>query len=136
MINPLEIKIKNWIILNHAPYGKAVKTPVQVECIGLGIPEEQVLDQLWYRGQGVFGSHHDFEDFDPIELSEDILVKAGFEKDYVSKKWRKSGLHGYIEVNHRETFYKCYWIRRTLRSVHQLQNLYFALTGHELTITF
>lgn len=68
--------------------------------------------------------------FEPIQLTDEWLLKFGFEKDgtWFTKsgfgisidnlKWQ---MKGYIA-----TFDKCLY-------VHQLQNLYFALTGKELT---
>lgn len=67
--------------------------------------------------------------FKPITLTEEWLVKFGFEK--ISNDWvnliflRKNGT-GWLYLSsplHVNIFY-----------VHQLQNLYFALTGDELTI--
>lgn len=102
---------------------------------------------------GIIGSS-DFsdrpiEDFLPIELTEEWLLKLGFDKkedgsvscqyhignnplthDYVvSLVWLKrlpnyelEGFPFYRNGHH------------TIKNVHQLQNLYFALTGQELTI--
>jgi len=64
----------------------------------------------------------------PIPLTEEWLVKIGFEKivwdDFTF--FRKKGLD--IEI-HDGGFYA----NRKIENVHTLQNLYFALTGEELT---
>jgi len=72
----------------------------------------------------------------PIPLTEEILLKAGFEKngDYCNSEdealyhlddfcWNL----GDISYNGSDDWFKC-------KYVHQLQNLYFALTGEELNI--
>lgn len=70
----------------------------------------------------------------PIPLTEEILLKAGFSKkvDLIWSIYTKDwiGLYKmdgtpYYEVD--DTYTK-------IKSVHQLQNLYFALTGEELEI--
>ena len=80
----------------------------------------------------------DINEIKPITLTEDILMKFGFEKrgDFLHKDllndWTKiyfNLTHGNIceiSVNRHSCIIKCDY-------VHQLQNLYFALTGKELT---
>ena len=76
--------------------------------------------------------------FEPIPLTEDWLLKFGFKKD-------DYGFGGYIEINSgimiddnrlittdRDGDY--IYIGKEFKFVHQLQNLYFALTESELTI--
>jgi glycosyltransferase involved in cell wall biosynthesis len=73
--------------------------------------------------------------FEPIPLSEDILINCGFDKS------------GYKQLSNRLklewSFGKEFWIDRegetlftfeNIESLHQLQNIYFALTGKELII--
>lgn len=60
----------------------------------------------------------------PIPLTEEWLVKFGFKKG--SKGWFKT-----LSNNHKFNFYM---YKNLCSNVHQLQNLYFALTGEELTI--
>lgn len=79
---------------------------------------------------------------EPILLTADILEKSGFEvkKNGSPQRWHKLGQFNF-------KFYK--WktenqihmsnlngFGNRIRHVHQLQNLYFALTGEELTINF
>lgn len=73
----------------------------------------------------------------PIPLTEEWLLKFGFKKvDYRTNKEAEFdewilGDFGFIE---NENGYEFYPYLTTLKHVHQLQNLYFALTGEELTI--
>jgi hypothetical protein len=77
---------------------------------------------------------HDFPK--PIELTEDILLKCGFEKKgkRLSKGWfylwNEDGkiIFALAEMHDEIGQYL------TIKYVHQLQNLYFALTGEELQI--
>lgn len=85
----------------------------------------------------------EFVDFQPIPLTEEWLLKFGFIISYESefrkkldfkentqfgydfnKTGKKNGMHGFRYYGR---YHKCEF-------VHQIQNLYFALTGEELTI--
>jgi hypothetical protein len=84
----------------------------------------------------------DFIGFEPIPLTEDILLKCGFEfKGGIGYKspnneehWYFSTGNGFIPnaLNHRNTLKKDGYIG--VYYLHQLQNLYFALTTTELEI--
>ena len=79
---------------------------------------------------------------EPIKLTEDLLIKFGFNKDgRVIKTYAMIGneINFKILVNTENEFYfypsvAIKWSVR-LKYVHQLQNLYFALTGEELDVT-
>ncbi|MDV3470858.1 hypothetical protein CMV02_02890 [Elizabethkingia anophelis] len=72
----------------------------------------------------------------PIELTEDWLLKFGFSKiRYTDKKlnyYSKGFVKCYIENSN--IFFDVIQGCIQVKYVHQLQNLYFALTGEELTI--
>ena len=79
----------------------------------------------------------------PIPLTEEWLVKLGFKLfnsdwyelqgvEFVSLDFRISTREVSIHVNDQDEMPLCI---PTCKHVHQLQNLYFALTGEELTIT-
>ena len=74
------------------------------------------------------------DNIEPIPLTEDWLEKFGFEQNEV---WG-SGWHlPNMEVQIGSEF-RCFYMDSvddvSVKYVHQLQNLYFALTGEELTI--
>lgn len=90
-------------------------------------------------------------DIEPIPLNEDWLVRFGFEKD-INTSWFRIGyfaemedvsnrmIIGYNTVSNRLGCYQegdanGIFAQKTFQYVHQLQNLYFALTGTELTLT-
>ena len=83
----------------------------------------------------------DAEDVSPIELTEEWFLKAGFEKSFTNDFWYSINVGdkrllistlGNIEIEK--------WDRTMIafpdicKYVHQLQNLYFALTGEELKL--
>ena len=84
------------------------------------------IQWTWISGKGSFKSGNSIlEDFEPIPLSPEILEKAGFEKCSCGG-WKQGELHLYKGFNYER--------KRIIKYLHQLQNLYFSLTGEELTI--
>ena len=86
-----------------------------------------------------------FEEFEPIELSEEWLLKAGFEKDdtgvdifdqdYCEWYQREFPVIGILcQSSDKSYIFDENTDTLRLEYVHQLQNLYFALTGEELEI--
>lgn len=72
----------------------------------------------------------------PIPLTEEYLFKLGLES-YKDVKIKDSGFIcmennvAFIMGNNNPTFDSCF--KKQIKTVHELQNLYFALTGEELT---
>jgi hypothetical protein len=115
--------------------------------IGNWVNEYDALGGLFYSqvGWGIIGDLVDgLIPCEPIPLTLEILEKAGFDRDYVFEKW---GIylkkHDYdtdrLTFRESEGFICFDGIKyRTLfphiKYLHQLQNLYFALTGEELDI--
>lgn len=84
---------------------------------------------------GINGSQNAFYDFNGIPLTKDILLKCGFEKSGGS--WRRDEVIIYThEIDdltyHTESIMSEGGIE--IKSLHQLQNLYYALTGKELEV--
>lgn len=75
-------------------------------------------------------TYSQFDEFiEPIPLTDEWLVKFGFEKSY------KSFVKGdFTFITNHGLAYKLTIITNLPKYVHQLQNLYFALTGEELEI--
>lgn len=75
--------------------------------------------------------------FDPIPLSNDWLVKLGFQYNDLNGDdgyWQIKSSIGIFEIlNGKDGFY--YEHKTEVKHVHQLQNLFFALTGKELETT-
>jgi len=73
----------------------------------------------------------------PIPLTEEWLLKFGFEQPYIeltTKEFVKGDLIIYLYKPVNREWYYGSWREGKIKYVHQLQNLYFALTGEELTI--
>lgn len=92
------------------------------------------------KAKGQFGEWFlRFEEIEPIPLSEEILLKCGFEKisEYIFSIEIDNGWHLNIESNYIFLKYQdneCEISHFKFEYIHQLQNLYFALTGTELNI--
>jgi hypothetical protein len=96
---------------------------------------------------GVIGLDDGFDneygevELNPIPLTAEILEKAGFklqpQKTSIFLKGRLKlwlGHNGAIAYLKNEDTEESYFIPHNPQSLHQLQNLYFALIGEELTI--
>lgn len=72
----------------------------------------------------------DSEGYAPIELTEEILLKCGFEEK--NSILEKDGIRLF---KIRDLYFRGNFpIKADVRYLHQLQNLYFALTGEELNV--
>lgn len=97
------------------------------------------IDWILHSGNGGFKNGDSiFIDFKPIPITEDWLLNFGFKKNY---DWAKQLSAEYKYGGHGVTFYNgvySFWcgdkFSIQIIHVHQLQNIYFALTGEELTI--
>jgi hypothetical protein len=72
------------------------------------------------------------EQYNPIPLTEEWLLNFGFIKNSTSwTNWQKpTGVKEIrVSIHNKYLFYN----GRMIEFIHQLQNLYFALTGEELT---
>jgi hypothetical protein len=72
----------------------------------------------------------------PIPLTPEILEKCGFVKwiDNVACSYKKEySPQRFIDISNYKDYYRCFIA--TFKYIHQLQNLYFALTNTELPIT-
>lgn len=69
---------------------------------------------------------------EPIPLTSEWLINFGFEEtDYAGGCYYLGSLQ--IDLSDFECAFKTNWLDCKVQYVHQLQNLYFAITGKELT---
>lgn len=120
-----ELRIGNWVLARLVPY--------QIDEI-----------EIKSNGYGRVGLYHNYRldrgEIQPIPLSEKWLLKFGFKRiDMMFENepmlyWRKG--HLIINDERRIILFTVKEAMLTLHCeyVHQLQNLYFALTGEELII--
>lgn len=77
-----------------------------------------------------------FDELKGIELTEEILLKAGF--IVKNKEWSVAALNIYFSIHNKfdDWRFTPIWCKdyKPIRYVHELQNLYFALTGEEIEI--
>jgi hypothetical protein len=128
MIKANELRIGNWVEIDYC-YRQV--TSISEEGINIAIYDDCVIWEDKIRG---------------IPLTPDIFEKAGFEDILGDRIWSKDGIelfHGSRFIEERDGYWACaYWqpteseTETKLQYIHQLQNLYFALTGEELDITF
>jgi len=124
-----ELRLGNWVTVNNPEYRpKETGIPTQVTEVGRSSKGTVI---------GVEVNNEDFGQFirfiEPIPLTEDWLLKFGIIENSTSfstwdvptgvKELRLKKQAGYLFYN-----------GLIIEHVHQLQNLYFALTSQELTI--
>lgn len=134
-ISANELRIGNWVI---GEYGKPEKIismyPSYAEYI-FNI-ESQTEGMHEYESSVIYGT--ELSKIKPIPLTPEILEKAGFKKkdvdwhigqNPITHDWLfwVTWLDGYDHPFYRNGYHK-------IKYVHQLQNLYYCLTGGELNI--
>jgi hypothetical protein len=74
--------------------------------------------------------------YKPIELTEEWLLKLGFKSDPYHDLYYANKPDGFfnIDINKTRGRLELHYKHIELKYVHQLQNLFFALTGEELTL--
>lgn len=104
------------------------------------------VESIGYYGIGFNGGFAKYKlpNLEPIPLTEELLLKCGFEdcnsyKDY--RLYLPPHQEAYLELSIRNGIVCGFGISEDpmlldLEYVHQLQNIYFALTGQELEIKF
>jgi hypothetical protein len=92
----------------------------------------------WYKSIGEDAYDTSYDSINPIPLTPEILEKCGFKR--MSSDWRWKGIF-FIYYKANEEVWECvieesYASKAitTIKYLHQLQNLYFALTNKELII--
>lgn len=126
MIKLNEVREGNWIKLDNAKVwrkiwdGKEYKVDIDV-----------LLE---------ISSHEDY--YSPIELTSEILTKCGFDWSIYHQAFHKEG----FELDMNECYPKGYALCRFKRNdepvvpnilyLHQLQNVYYSLTGSELEVVW
>lgn len=131
MIKPEDLRKGNYV--NY------YERPVFVESInsnGINIyaTHDESLPSLY---SSILKCEHEFKDLEGIPLTEELLVKAGFENKHNGSYFELNGIGliigyavdgSFVTGNSFGSRHCHFWY------LHQLQNLYFALTGTELTI--
>ena len=92
--------------------------------------------------EGVRRSTVSINDIEPVRITEEILIKSGFYKDegsirfYIKHVMNSSICAFRVLLSNTGLYFpntsNVEWVNMT--GVHQLQNLYFAITGQELSV--
>jgi hypothetical protein len=146
-LGPEELRIGNFLEVDNMQYHPSLKGVVLKVT---GISPAKGLEDEWTHSVGLrpieklnarsINSYSQLMQFiKPIPLTEDWLIKFGFIKHDMGWFWISWGTNG-TEIIQWNISYKQYVFSlgkarfKTLEHVHQLQNLYFALTGKELIL--
>jgi len=125
MIKAHELRVGNWVKNKIDTYVKVLNI------------QEETINQI-FDDDGVVGSYR-IDYFEPIPLTPEILEKCGLSNVWIKESWIivedrfDLELFGYAmkvrNSSHTKEIEFAYF-----KYLHQLQNLYFALTGEELII--
>lgn len=139
MIDARELRIGNIVYVDNEKYHPKLKNiPLEVsgisECIGLDNEKTYSigLKHINHNPNTYYETYSQFIKFiKPVELTEDLLLKCGFvKKDNYCFYYNGIRLIPIRDLYLRGNFP----IRADIKYLHQLQNLYYALTGQELEI--
>lgn len=131
MVEKKELRIGNTIrCMHHLPVGFNAPLLIHADII-------EIREYLIETNNGFYK----YKDIGPVPLTEDILLKAGIKKitetEYIYSKTDEKGVDIYLtrEIN---SFFlsseKGGKYSIAIENLHQLQNLFFILTGKELYI--
>ncbi len=113
MIPQSELRLGNWIQVEEKNY-----RVIYLSENGCGYDHEEFVS---------------FENIVPISITDSILVKAGFTKDDYGYKNGSLALNQYDDVFHLR-LPQGTGFGRGIKYVHQLQNLYYNISGEELSV--
>jgi len=137
MIQAHELRINNWVTHRHFPY----------DFFSIRSLSKDRVHMINIVDKDGYAIDYELSDLHPIELSPDILKKLGFERnrngepsieinDIASHLELMAGVDHYYYPSFTQTPQgdeeRTVYFNR-INSVHQLQNLYYALTGQEIT---
>lgn len=114
--------------LNKTDVMQSVILPTDVR-IG-NITKQGIIKSFWEKGVHVgFGKCYEFSELEPLILTEEALLNFGFKID---RQYQCDFASiGVFTISFGENFFYDY---TNLKYVHQLQNLYYAITQRELTV--
>ena len=123
-----ELRIGNWVnykYWNPEPHNEQYLFQ-SVEIIGF------LKDQFYFNFKGR-KEVEKVSDLHPIPLTEDWLLKFGFVSNPYQDRYEKGDIDVECDKTKGETIL---WLAGApyIKYIHQLQNLFYALTGEELTI--
>ena len=119
-------EVRDMINEDSSQYPKCITNYATVSSIS-SCPEVE----LYKDGCDLY--HWNFDSISGIPLTEQWLIRLGFEK--IGINYNMSIFNVYRRKSDNKLLYRNNVYAVELKHVHQLQNLYFALTGEELELT-
>ena len=116
-----ELRIGNWYM--------SVKFAVPVRC------ELSDLHELCVKSDGAYGDPPIGEMFEAIPLNEEWFLKLGYEIQKQLPFYKMVARYKNMTITSNEDNVYIFWVnsfRVQIKYVHQLQTIYFDLTGEEL----
>lgn len=144
MIKVSELRIGNKVIVRNSEYtgghptGAIITKEIEVFAIikhPISAPDKRPV--IMFKDGDSLCEHFLNDDIMPIPLTHEWLERFGYVKDTTDKKWYKLPHHLPPIYQWKAGAFGMDGLPLNVKSleyVHQLQNLYFALTGEELTI--
>lgn len=122
MIQANELRIGNYIVFNEDDaISKVIGIHTDIDGVDVQLNDEETYIEL--------------RQFSGIELTEEILLKCGFKKKsylYNLKNYHIDLTNGFFFIGNDHA--SSGNVDAFIKHLHQLQNLYFALTGKELEV--
>jgi len=137
MIDPKELRIGNYV--NNTQFGHHVKKTVYAKVLGY-VPAWGIYVGFNDPFVGVWTQTHMDNHLEPIPLTQEVLEKCGFRYGEITPCQSSKTLDALVKfsfwIEPRDNDFIYHWIggNITITTLHQLQNLYFAITGDELNI--
>lgn len=121
MVSTLDLRVGNWVIASDV-IGR-ITSVSETEVVFEGL--ENAVKQ---------------EDLHPVPLTKELLEKSGFRQLKQTDLFEKIPLEGFtyklhaqrVMIFHPGDNTLCHWLNTRIVFVHQLQNLYYCLTGREI----
>ena len=139
MIDTNELRIGNFVSTNGKPMNTSNKGIYKVLAIDSRDSFEELkgcvtitCDDPRYKDVGAWCQY-----LEPIPLTPELLEKCGFEYDNGKECWEMDGECIDINIHPKEIGIEVdYWENSLIKCkyLHQLQNMYYAITGEELEV--
>lgn len=131
MIDIRELRIGNLVQYNPLSVDKGTKIePIKIRSVGV----DPIMYDTYIELDTPFDIRFSEEDISPIPLTPEWLERLGFEKrlPHEGEDFTHWHYNGFEVWQHNEGFCHDFHFGGDVKYVHQLQNLFFALTGDEL----
>lgn len=143
-VKPNELRIGNWVYGRKDGKKQSYIRVTSIDDYGINREDESgYYGETYANYDGYFNdAWYDHAMIEPIQLTSELLIKCGFEKDIVSfwEYWTKKHTMVLVEWTFKISLDgdECRWIDGNtnvpIYYLHQLQNIWYALTYTELTI--